>query len=73
MVDGYDSAFWRFARETAARADAMPHWKWGPRDGCDCEWCAPKSTKASDVLGWMDSEGPVTRAPGKPADDTSHR
>jgi hypothetical protein len=26
----------------------------------------PKSTKASDVLGWMDSEGPVTRAPGKP-------
>jgi hypothetical protein len=27
---------------------------------------ATRSTKASDVLGWMDSEGPVTRAPGKP-------
>lgn len=26
----------------------------------------PKSTKASDVLGWMDSEGPVTVAPGRP-------
>jgi hypothetical protein len=25
-----------------------------------------RSTNASDVLGWMDSQGPVTRAPGKP-------
>jgi hypothetical protein len=32
-----------------------------------------RSTKPSDVLGWMDSEGPVTRAPGKPANDTSNR
>jgi hypothetical protein len=22
--------------------------------------------RACDILGWMDSEGPVTRAPGKP-------
>jgi hypothetical protein len=26
----------------------------------------PSAKKPSDVLGWMDSEGPVTRAPGKP-------
>ena len=37
------SAFWRFAREVAAQAEAMPHWKWPqPRDGCDCKWCKPK-------------------------------
>jgi hypothetical protein len=30
-----------------------------------------KATKPSDVLGWMDSEGPVTRAPGKPLRDNT--
>jgi hypothetical protein len=28
-----------------------------------------KSTKPSDVLGWMDSEGPLTRAPGAPREE----
>jgi hypothetical protein len=42
-IDPWDTPFWRFVRETAAQAEAMPHWKWPyPRDGCECEWCKPK-------------------------------
>jgi hypothetical protein len=44
------SAFWRFVRETAAKAEAMPHWKWGPREGCSCEWCVPKVQHAKEPV-----------------------
>lgn len=34
------SAFWKFARETAAQADKLPCWKLcRPREGCKCKDC----------------------------------
>jgi hypothetical protein len=51
-------ALYRLAREIADKGDQLPEWK-------KSEFSATFGS-ASDAVGWMDSEGPVTVAPGRP-------
>jgi hypothetical protein len=49
MNDPWDTPFWRFVRETAREAEAMPHWKWpNPREGCECDYCKPLRENMSE-------------------------